>query len=167
MHDDARDAPTGDIAAELIAAVRDNATLLFEEQRDRAAGEIAALGGVLRGSAQSLSEGEDGAVARYTVEAARRIDAFAGELRTRSWGELVGDIEEFAKSSPLGFLAAAIGAGLVAGRLLVFSAPRPDDVTATPPASRRDKPFTAAARDEEAAIAEIYPGRFAAPGESL
>ena len=156
-----------DITAELIAAVRDNATILYEEQRDRAAGEIAAFGEVLRGSARGLSEDEDGAVARYTVEAARRIDAFAGELRARSWGELVGDIEDFAKSSPLGFLAAAIGAGLVAGRLLALSAPRPDETAPPPLASRNDKPFAAAARDDETAIAEIYPGRFAAPGETL
>ncbi|HLY47352.1 MAG TPA: hypothetical protein VKQ73_17365 [Stellaceae bacterium] len=158
-------APRDDIAAELIAAVRDNATLLFEEQRDRAAGEIAAFGEVLRGSARSLSE--DGAVAQYTIEAARRIDAFAGELRARSWGELVGDIEDFAKSSPLGFLAAAIGAGLVAGRLLALSAPRPDETAPPQPASRHDKPLAAAARDNEAAIAEIYPGRSAAPRETL
>src|SRR5437667_1702892 len=43
-----------DMGTELIGAVCDGATSLFEEQRRRAAGEIAAFGDALRRSAQSL-----------------------------------------------------------------------------------------------------------------
>src|SRR5436190_433410 len=44
-----------DIGSELIDAVRDGATSLFEEQRDRAANEIASFGEVLRRSVSSPS----------------------------------------------------------------------------------------------------------------
>src|SRR5436309_2327139 len=57
-----------EIGTELASAVRDSATSLFEEQRNRAADEIAALGEALRQSARSLDQ-NGGTVARYADEA--------------------------------------------------------------------------------------------------
>ncbi len=144
-----------DIGAELIAAVRDSATALFEEQRDRAAGEIAAFGELLRHSAQSLDQC-DGGVARYADEAASRIGTFAEELQHRSWDELASDIADFAQHWPLAFLAAAVGAGFAAGRFLALSAPPPADQGGAPafvPQERdsHDQPVEAAPGDAAAA----------------
>jgi hypothetical protein len=108
------------IGVELAAAIRDSATALFEEQRNRAADEIAALGEVLRRAVESLDRagGTGGVVARCGEDAARQIDDFAARLRHRSWSELSGDVENFARRYPMMFIATATGLGLVAGRFL-------------------------------------------------
>jgi len=118
-------ADSGDIGSELMAAVSDSATALFEEQRNRAADEIAAMGEVLRHSVQSIDQvgvSGDGLVARCGDEAARQISDFAMRLRRRSWGELTGDIEDFARRYPMAFIGAATGLGFLAGRILTASA---------------------------------------------
>jgi len=127
---------------ELLAAVRDSAGSLLDEQRNRAATQIATLGDVLRRSAEALDDEMPGAVARYAGDAARQIDDFAEALRSRSWNQLTGDIETFARRWPMAFLASAIGLGFVAGRVLIASTPRPPKEAATP------APQRFAARDE-------------------
>ena len=127
-----------DMGTELLGAVRDGATALFEEQRRRAAGEIGALGEVLRRSAQSIDRTAGPTVAQYTEEAGRQISEFADTLRTRSLGQMAGDVEDFARRWPLAFMAAAAGIGAMAGRFLISSAARP----AMPP---RMQPAQAAA----------------------
>src|SRR2546428_4629112 len=114
-----------DMGTELIGAVRDGATSLFEEQRRRAAGEIAAFGDVLRRSAQSLDRTAGPTVAQYADEAGRQISEFADTLRTRTLGQMANDVEDFARRWPIAFMAAAAGIGVMAGRFLVSSPSRP------------------------------------------
>jgi len=115
---------TRDIGAELMVAVRDSATALFEEKRNRAADEIAAAGEVLRRSVQSLDHARGGIVARRGDEAADQIGDFAAWLRGRAWGELTSDIEDAARRYPMMFIGTAAAIGFVAGRFLTASATR-------------------------------------------
>lgn len=115
-----------EIGTELASAVRDSATSLFEEQRNRAADEIAALGEALRQTARGLDQ-SGGSVARYADQAAQQIGDFAGTLRNRSWNELAADVEAFGRRWPLVFMGAAAGLGFVAGRFLMASAARSAD----------------------------------------
>ena len=62
-------------------AVRDGATSFLEEQRTRAAKEIAALGGALRQSARSLDQTSLSGIRPYADEAASEIEQFASRLR--------------------------------------------------------------------------------------
>jgi hypothetical protein len=112
-----------EIGTELASAVRDGATSLFEEQRNRAADEIAAIGQALRQSARALDQ-SGGSMARYADQAAQQIDDFASTLRNRTWNELAGDVEDFARQWPLLFMAAAVGIGFAGGRFLMASAAR-------------------------------------------
>jgi hypothetical protein len=114
-----------DMGTELIGAVRDGATSLFEDQRRRAAGELGALGEVLRHSAQSIDRTAGPTVAHYAEEAGRQIGEFADALRTRSLGQMASDVEDFARRWPAVFMAAAAGIGVLAGRFLISSAARP------------------------------------------
>jgi hypothetical protein len=108
-----------------MAAVRDSATALFEEKRNRAADEIATASEVLRRSVQSLDHARGGIVARRGDEAAEQIGDFAAWLRSRAWGELTGDIEDVARRYPMMFIGTATAIGFVAGRFLTASATRP------------------------------------------
>ena len=112
-----------EIGTELAGAMRDSATSLYEEQRNRAADEIAALGEALRQSARALDH-SGGSVARYADQAGQQIGDFAGTLRDRSWNELAADVQDFGRRWPLAFMAAAVGVGFVAGRFLMASAAR-------------------------------------------
>jgi hypothetical protein len=121
-HDERSGGALGDvkeIGTELAGAVRDSATSLFEEQRNRAADEIAALGEALRQSARGLDQ--SGSVARYADRAAQQVGDFATTLRQRSWNQLAGDVEDFGRRWPLVFIAAAVGVGFAAGRFLIAS----------------------------------------------
>ena len=105
-----------EMGTELIGAVREGATSFFEEQRNRAANEIASLGDMLRRSAQSLDQNRSTAIGVYASDAASEITQFADRLRTRSLGTIADDVEDFARGWPVAFMAAAVGAGFLAGR---------------------------------------------------
>ena len=117
-------AETKELGSEAMAAVRDSATTFFEEQRDRAATEIAAVGNLLCSSVQLLDR-NGGTVGNYARDAGKQINDFADRLRTRSWSGLCGDVEGFARDNPMVFLAAAVGAGFVAARVIAASANQP------------------------------------------
>jgi hypothetical protein len=140
-----------EVGAELIGAVREGATSFFEEQRNRAASEIAALGDVLRQSARSLDRTSPTTIGRYAEDAAVEINQFADRLRTRSFGMMADDVEAFARNWPAVFMAAAVGAGLLAGRFLISSASRTPMQNATPatprPASAVAQPIGGARHD--------------------
>jgi hypothetical protein len=115
-----------EIALELLGALRDCAASLADEQKTHAANEVAALGDVVHRSVQSLADGDRATyVARYADEAARQIRQFADGLRHRSLAEIGADLDSFAERWPLSFMAASVGVGLMAGRLLASSASRP------------------------------------------
>jgi len=147
------------LGTELAGALHDSAAALLDEQKTRAANEIATLGEVLHRSVQSLDRrggaldrrGGENAI-RYAADAARHISQFADRLRHRPLGELTGDIEDFARRVPIAFIVSAIGVGLIAGRLLVSSASRPAEQQTTQPsapgpASADEKPPADTRRD--------------------
>ena len=110
-----------DITSELFDAARDSVFMVLDEQRNRAADEIAGLAEVVRRSAEYARQHRGPMVSRYAEDAGELIGDFADGLRRRSIGELTGEVEAFARREPLLFVAAAIGVGLIAGRLLVSS----------------------------------------------
>jgi hypothetical protein len=112
-----------ELGAEMLAVVQDNANAFFREQRDRAANEIGAFAELLHNSVRAMRPPQ-GIAARCADEAASQIDDFAAWLRTRSWSELTGDVEELGRRYPLSFLSAAAGVGFLAARLLTASTDR-------------------------------------------
>ena len=141
-----------DMGTELIGAVRDNATNLFNDQRNRAADQIAAIGEALRRSAEAMDNESVGFVSRYADEAARQIDDFAHQLRSRSWQELAGGVEDFARRWPIAFMTASIATGFVAGRFLLSSPAVPERTGSRPE-------FTPRPIDEEQGSARHDYGR--------
>jgi hypothetical protein len=109
---------------QLIGAVRDQATSLVDEQRGRAADQIASMAGMVRNSVQSLDRESAGAICEYADDTARAIDNFADRVRTASWGELADDVEDFGRRWPMVFMASAIATGFIAGRFLISSGAR-------------------------------------------
>jgi hypothetical protein len=112
------------VGSELVGAARDSAVSLIDAQRGRAADQIIAVGDALRRSAESLQSSGAGALVQYTNQAADQICGFADTVRDRSWDELAGDLESFARRYPITFMASAMGIGFIAGRFLLSSSDR-------------------------------------------
>lgn len=116
---------------QVAGAVRDQATSLLDDQRNLAADQIVTIAGMVRNSVQSLDRQNAGAICRYAEDTAQQIENFADGLRNRSWDELAGDVEDFARRYPGVFMASAIGLGFIAGRFLVSSGSRARDTAST------------------------------------
>jgi hypothetical protein len=111
------------VGSELVSAARDSATALLDAQRARAADQIVAIGEALRRSAQSFEPTGIGALTQYVDQAADQICEFAETVRDRSWNDLAGDVENFARRYPTMFMLSALGIGFIAGRFLLSSSP--------------------------------------------
>ena len=84
-------------------------------QRDRLTGSLRSLGDDLDKMATQADSSLAGDLAR---EAAQRAHSISQHLDGREPGELLDDVRRFARERPGTFLLGALGAGVVAGRLL-------------------------------------------------
>ena len=108
------------VGSELVGAARDSAVSLIDAQRGRAADQIVAIGDALRRSVESLESTGAGGLVDYVNQAADQVSGFADAVRDRSWSELAGDLENFARRSPTMFMASAVGIGFLLGRFPAF-----------------------------------------------
>src|SRR5437660_1628285 len=81
------------IGTELIDALGNRAEEIVNQQKTRAATEIASLAAMLLNAAQNIDQGNRGAVSEYAAEMAGEIDRFADRLRVSSWRVLAADVE--------------------------------------------------------------------------
>jgi len=112
------------VGSDLMGAARDSAMSLLDGQRARVADQIAALGGALQQSTESLESTGIASLAEYVNQAAEQINGFADTVRDRSWNDLAGDLESFGRRYPLTFMMSAMGVGFMLGRFLLSSSDR-------------------------------------------
>jgi hypothetical protein len=112
------------IGSELLAVACEGITALAEEQRHRAAEEIAAIGDALHPSAESLAGNSELSLDRHAEDASQYLGDLAQTVRSRPWGQLADDVEGLARAEPIAFVAATVGIGLLAGRFLLSTPPR-------------------------------------------
>ena len=120
-----------DEAQHEVGRVKDEATRqgrqLYEEARQRVESEAdqrthqAAEG--LRSFSSDLRSMADGSdtrtpAATWAQQGAGRLETFADRLESRGFEGLTSDVSRFARRNPGTFLAAALGAGLVVGRVM-------------------------------------------------
>ncbi len=104
-----------DIVGDAVRNAGDQAAEQTRTQRDRLTGTLRTLGDDLDSMAAQSDSGLAGDLAR---EAAQRAHAISHHLDGREPGELLDDVRRFARQRPGTFLLGALGAGVVAGRLL-------------------------------------------------
>jgi ElaB/YqjD/DUF883 family membrane-anchored ribosome-binding protein len=98
--------------------LRDTAQSVLKEQQDRAADTVHGFADALRRTADTLESEENRAFARYADQAAAQIDRLSETLRGRQLADLLAEAEDFARRQPSLFLAGAVAAGFVIGRIL-------------------------------------------------
>ncbi len=91
-------------------------------QKDRAAESLGTVAQALRKTGDQLrDQQQDSPVHGYITQAADRVEQLSGYLHNRDVGQLVGDVEQFARRQPTLFVGGAIALGVLAARFLKSS----------------------------------------------
>lgn len=98
--------------------MRDAAQSLIDEQKERMAAAVHDIADVLRRTADTLERENKVTAAHYAGRVAAQVDRFSATVREREFGEMVASTEDFARRQPALFIAGAVAAGFVIGRLL-------------------------------------------------
>ena len=106
-----------DEGRERIGEARGHIQSLMHQQTGRAADRLGNVAEALHMAARKMAE-ENGesTVARYTDEAASRVDGFANMLRDASIDDMLAEVEGFARRRPEVFVGAAFAAGFLFSR---------------------------------------------------
>lgn len=118
----AQAAAAGDAAQREVARLgekmRDAAQSLLDEQKERLAGAVQSIADMLRRTADTLEHENNAVAADYAGRAAAQIDRLSATVRERELAEMVASAEAFARRQPALYVAGAVAAGFVIGRLL-------------------------------------------------
>ena len=127
----------------LLDTARGQATSFADGRKDDAAQSIADLASSLRDSGKTF-EGRPN-IQAFMGSAAEGLEQLAGGIRQRSFAELYGEAETYAKSRPVAFGAATIAAGFFLARFIKSSA----EELAAEASSIRRRAATKASSDDE------------------
>lgn len=100
--------------------VADTVQSRLDAQRYRAADSLTTVATALRNTSQQFPAGGDG-MARYINQAADRVEDMAHYLHDRELGEIVDQVEDFARRQPAAFLGGAFALGVLGARFLKSS----------------------------------------------
>lgn len=113
-----------DTASGLMDRVRERATAQLSTQKDRATDGLGSVAQAVRQSTQHLRENKQDAIAQYVDKAADQIDRLSAQLRNRDVGELVDEVQRFARRQPALFVGTAFALGVIGARFLKSSSDR-------------------------------------------
>jgi len=114
----------GHLATEAKEQVTSRATSQLDSKKEKAADGLSSVANALRSTQGDLEEVP--LVGDYAKRAADSVDQLSNYIQTRTLGQLVGDVEGFAKREPALFFGGAFALGMLAGRFLKSSPPKQD-----------------------------------------
>jgi len=104
---------------EVADKVKGQASSQISNQKDKAADSLGNVADAIRQTGDQLRQNEKVApVAQYTDQLAQGVETVSNYLRSKSLGDIVGEVERFARREPALFLGATFTVGLLAGRFL-------------------------------------------------
>lgn len=92
----------------------------LDTQKHRAAESLSGVAQSLHATSQQLQGQQDGA-SRYVRQAADRVENLASHLQDRDVGEIIDEVEDFARRQPAVFLGGAFALGVLGARFLKSS----------------------------------------------
>jgi len=110
-------------ASALTQGLRLRGESLIEEQKSRAAAEIANLGAAIQRAADKLHDQKSEALAKYVDTAAETFDGIARYVQKNDLGDLAHEIELFARRRPALIVGSVFLAGLAVGRFVKAAQP--------------------------------------------
>ena len=129
----------GSDAKAMVTEVAQEAKKVAADRLDTGKGVVAEglrpVVDALRSSGEQLRGSPASAVSGYVGSAADMVEGASRYLEEKSVGEVVGDVESFARREPLIFLGGTFAVGFMLGRFLKASAPAADARRGQRPAS--------------------------------
>jgi hypothetical protein len=105
----------------IVGRVRERAAAELSTQKGRATDGLGTVAQAVRQSAMHLRENRQDAIAQYVEKAGDQIDRLSTQLRNRDVGELVSEVQRFARRQPALFVGSAFAIGVIGGRFLKSS----------------------------------------------
>jgi hypothetical protein len=103
------------------ATVKDRARKVAEQQKRAGADQIGGVARAIHGAAHEIEQ-ELPQAAGFVHDAATKLEGAAASLRDRSVDDLIGTLNNFARSQPAVFFGGAVLAGFALSRFLKSSA---------------------------------------------
>jgi hypothetical protein len=110
-------------ASQVAGQAREQAAARLTGQKDRAADGLTNVAQALRQTGQQLRDQDQQAFTGYIESAASQVERVSNYLRQRDLGQLIDDVEYFARRQPALFLGGTFVAGLLGARFLKSSRP--------------------------------------------
>lgn len=95
-----------------------------DQRKDDAASQLSSVASGLREAGRKFQDEDQGTIGQYADTAADKVEDLSNYLRDHSAGDLLHDVEGFARQQPEVFLAGALAAGFFLGRFLKSSGRR-------------------------------------------
>lgn len=114
------------IASNVASQARDQVSTQFEAQKDKAVDTMTTVATAMRETSDKLKG--VGPLGEAAGRAADGIEKVADFFEGKQIGDVVRDVESFAKREPALFIGAAFALGVLGGRFLKSSAHRTSDV---------------------------------------
>jgi uncharacterized protein YjbJ (UPF0337 family) len=110
-------------AGQAVDMARQQVASGMSSQKDRAAASLGSVAHALRQTGQQLRTQDQVGVTDYIDRAASQVERISGYLERNDLGQLVDDVEHFARRQPALFLGGAFMLGLLGARFLKSSRP--------------------------------------------
>jgi len=110
-------------AGQVVDQARQQVSSRLAGQKDRAAEGLTSVAQALRQTGQQLRDQDQQGVTGYIENAASQVERVSNYLRQNDLGQLVDDVEGFARRQPALFLGGAFVLGLLGARFLKSSRP--------------------------------------------
>jgi hypothetical protein len=111
--------------ASLLGGIQQKVTSRVDEQKNRAADGLGGIADVFRNAGNELRN-ENETIAQYVDAASDQMKKFADHIRQRGVGDMMGDLNQFARRRPALFIGGAFLVGIGIARFLKSSADRSD-----------------------------------------
>lgn len=108
-------------AGQVADQARTQVTSQLSGQKDRAAEGLNNVAHMLRQTSQQMRDQDQGAVTPYVDNIAGQVERVASYIQNRDVGQLVNEVERFARRQPVLFLSSAFTLGLLGARFLKSS----------------------------------------------
>lgn len=121
-------------ATETLSDAKRQVATETDARKGEVADRLQGVATALRDTSNKLQEQDEAVFADYASSAADQVERFSGYLREQSVGDLVNDVQHFARRQPELFLAGALAAGFMLGRFFKSS-----ERSQTNPSQRYDR----------------------------
>lgn len=105
-------------ASRLLDEARNRVTGVADDYKEGAAEQIHRVADTVREVARGFSERDQSSIAGLADDVADGIERFSDSIRNKQVGDLLTDVQSFARTQPVMFAAAAFAAGFLVTRFL-------------------------------------------------